>query len=460
MRLLPICIDQIMTNTSQFRLPIITSLLTITLGHLVSTTAYSSTLLLHRDFAEVHNIVQPTGNTYSWTPQHSLAPTLVPGSIELMQAGVLSMRRLAPTENLLAAFEGRQVRVYEQLSQTFVLAKVLRADIGLFEIGGQFRQIESPNVQFPDLQGMRFTPEYFWQLTDTKSAATLRYITRGLRWENTRYTLDVIGEKTATLQAWVEVNNQLQTDFSAPDLTLFAGAIALPESASSSTGTSGNLSVRDQLLSARNVVNIDSSAESTFAGQSAASERAGVQHYQYPHKVRFAGNSTTALPFIKTQVTIKSLLDYEGTFNTDARAITALQRVIAFTAKQGLPAGEVTVRADSQLTGHTTMQSAPQQGNVRLLLGRDLDTQITRSVEVLQNTDAIRRYRVSFEVKNVKPGPITVRIAEFLPGDEKIESIKLPDFTLQTGGVVSRPVIAAGATFIGSYEIEFVDEDA
>jgi hypothetical protein len=62
---------------------------------------------------------------------------------------------------------------------------------------------------------------------------------------------------------------------------------------------------------------------------------------------------------------------------------------------------------------------------------------------------------VDYTVKNVKSRAVNVRIAEFIPAGAKLEKVKLPSFLSEPGAMVSRPTIAAGTTFKGSYEIVF-----
>jgi hypothetical protein len=62
---------------------------------------------------------------------------------------------------------------------------------------------------------------------------------------------------------------------------------------------------------------------------------------------------------------------------------------------------------------------------------------------------------VDYTIKNVKSRGVNVRIAEFVPAGVKLEKVKLPSFLSEPGAMVTRPTIAAGATFKGSYEIVF-----
>ena len=127
----------------------------------------------------------------------------------------------------------------------------------------------------------------------------------------------------------------------------------------------------------------------------------------------------------------------------------------SFVTPQGLPTGGVTVREAGRLVGQTSIPNIPKLGNVRLNLGKDFDVKLSRIVQPLERTKRIARYRVNYTIKNVKNRSVNVRIAEFVPGGVKLQNVKLPSFLSEPGALVTRPVIAAGATFKGSYEIVF-----
>ena len=185
----------------------------------------------------------------------------------------------------------------------------------------------------------------------------------------------------------------------------------------------------------------------------AAGELGGLQSYTYAKPASFAAKATTGLPFIKSSQTVKDVLEYQGQFDVASRVTTALQRVYSFITPQGLPTGGVTVRESGRLVGQTSIPNTPKLGNVRLNLGKDFDVKLTRIVQPLERTKKIARYRVDYTIKNVKSRGVNVRIAEFVPAGVKLEKVKLPSFLSEPGAFVSRPTIAAGATFKGSYEI-------
>ena len=97
---------------------------------------------------------------------------------------------------------------------------------------------------------------------------------------------------------------------------------------------------------------------------------------------------------------------------------------------------------------------------MRLNLGKDFDVKLSRLVTPLQVSKKSLRYRVEYTVKNVKTRSINLRLAEYIAPVYgfpivKLENVKLPNFSKEPGVFVSKPVIAAGATFKGSYEIVF-----
>ncbi len=408
--------------------------------------ASATEITLYPSFSEVRENVQLTGSRFDWTPAADLGDYLVPGSLELEYANVLSMQLLPPSGSLLSLFEGKVVKVY--FNEEWIEAKVIKADIGLFEIDGEFIRLENAEVKFPSLEGARFAPTYSWKFAGAGGAAKILYSTRGLFWAGTRYTLNVASNNTASLTAWADVQNLSSLEYSVPNLTLFAGDVSVEQ---------------DQEFAQNNRILQNQQNEPTTtptAGKSAprivaAGELGGLQSYNYLKPASFAAKATTGLPFIKNTQTVKDVLEYQGQFDTNSRATTSLQRVYSFMTPQSLPTGGVTVREAGRLVGQTSIPNTPKLGNVRLNLGKDFDVKLIRLVQPIERTKKIARYRVDYTIKNVKSRGVNLRIAEFVPAGVKLEKVKLPNFLSEPGAFVSRPTIAAGATFKGSYEIVF-----
>ena len=416
----------------------------LTIANLISS-ASATELTLYPSFSEVRENVQLTGSRFDWTLPADLGDYLVPGSLELEYKDILSMQLLPPSGSLLSMFEGKTVKVY--FHEEWVEAKVIKADIGLFEIDNEFIRLEGVEVKFPSLEGARFAPTYSWKFAGTGGAAKILYSTRGLFWADTRYTLNVAPNNTASLTAWADVQNLSSLEYNVPNVTLLAGDVNL---ARDEDFAQNNLMSQNQNAPV-NAGAIKQPAQRIVS----AGELGGLQSYNYPKPASFAAKATTGLPFIKSAQTVKDVLEYQGEFNTDSRVTTSLQRVYSFVTPQGLPTGGVTVREAGRLVGQTSIPNIPKLGNVRLNLGKDFDVKLSRIVQPLERTKRIARYRVNYTIKNVKNRSVNVRIAEFVPGGVKLQNVKLPSFLSEPGALVTRPVIAAGATFKGSYEIVF-----
>jgi hypothetical protein len=422
----------------------------LTIANLISS-ATATELTLYPSFAEVRENVQLTGGRFDWTPPADLGDYLVPGSLELEYKDVLSMQLLPPTDSLLAMFEGKTVKVY--FDEEWIEAKVIKADIGLFEIDGEFIRLEGAQVKFPSLEGARFAPTYSWKFAGAGGAAKILYGTRGLFWAGTRYTLNVASDNTASLTAWADVQNLSSLEYNAPNVTLLAGDVSLNKD---QEFAQPNLLLQNQNAPTTPTSSLSKPEQRIVS----AGELGGLQSYNYPKPASFAAVATTGLPFIKTSQTVKDVLEYQGQFSTDSRATTSLQRVYSFITPQGLPTGGVTVRENGRLVGQTSIPNTPKLGNVRLNLGKDFDVKLSRIVKPLQESKKSLRYRVDYTIKNVKNRSVNLRIVEFIPSYDgypivKLEKVQLPNFVGEPGVFVTKPVIAAGATFKGSYEIVF-----
>ena len=188
--------------------------------------ATAQDLTVSYNFAEVRSPVTLSGSQFEWTPTPDLAQFLVPGSLDLEYDNVQSLTLLPGVSNLLKFFEGKEVMLQLE-DKTIVKAIVIRADLNLFEIAGQYRQIDPSRVIFPSLEGIRFEPTYQWKLTGAGGKANLSYLTRALTW-SPRYTLNVAGD-TGRLIAWADIRNAGTTAYTVPEITLLAGQVNLED---------------------------------------------------------------------------------------------------------------------------------------------------------------------------------------------------------------------------------------
>ena len=405
-------------------------------------------LTIYPNFSEVREDVTFKNSRFEWMPPADLNEFLIPGSLDLEHPGVGAMRLLPPSEGFLKSFEGKTVKVYLNTDSKFVDAKVIRADLLLFEINGEFIRIESPIIKYPSLDGLRFSPTYSWEMTSASGKAELVYATRGLFWRNTRYTLNMPKSGAALLTAFADMTNTSSLDYAAPKVTFLAGDVNLEQA------DQDRFRAADAELVARPAPIATASAPAPTR-VSSLGEIGGLQSYSYPKAVSFPAKTTTGLPFIKATPMVNDVLEYATEFNAEPRSVTALQRLFTFVTTQSLPGGTVTVREAGKLVGQNNIANIPADGSVRLNLGKDFDTKLIRSVTLLEQTKKIVRFRVAYSIKNVKTRAINVRLTEYIQSNAKLVNTKLPDLSVRPDAFFSKVTVAPAATFSGGYELNY-----
>ena len=405
-------------------------------------------LTIYPNFTEVREDVTFKNARFEWMPPADLNEFLIPGSLDLEHPGVGAMRLLPPSESFLKSFEGKTVKVYSSVDEQFVDATVIRADLLLFEIDGEFIRIENPIIKYPSLDGVRFSPTYSWEMTSASGKAELVYATRGLFWRNTRYTLNMPKSGAALLTAFADMTNTSSLDYAAPKVTFLAGDVNLEQP------DQDRLRVADA-ETAFLAAPVTKPATTAPTRVSSIGEIGGLQSYSYPKAVSFPAKTTTGLPFIKAAPNVNDILEYAAEFNAEPRGVTALQRLFTFVITQALPGGTVTVREAGKLIGQNNIANIPADGSVRLNLGKDFDTKLIRSVTVLEQTKKIVRFRVTYSIKNVKTRAINVRLSEYIQANAKLVNPQLPDLSVRPDAFFSRLTLPAGGTFKGSYELNF-----
>jgi hypothetical protein len=406
-------------------------------------------LTIYPNFAEVREDVSFKNSRFEWMPPADLNEFLIPGSLDLEHSGVGAMRLLPPSESFLKSFEGKTVKVYSSVDESFVDATVIRADLLLFEIDGEFIRIENPTIKYPSLDGLRFSPTYSWEMTSATGKAELVYATRGLFWRNTRYTLNMPKSGAALLTAFADMTNTSSLDYAAPKVTFLAGEVNLEPP---------NDPLRLRAADAETAflaAPVTKPATTAPTRVSSLGEIGGLQSYSYPKAVSFPAKTTTGLPFIKAAPMVNDVLEYAAEFNAEARSVTAMQRLFTFVTTQALPGGTVTVREAGKLIGQNNILNIPADGSVRLNLGKDFDTKLIRSVMVLEQTKKIVRFRVTYSIKNVKTRAINLRFTEYIQANAKLINPQLPDLSVRPDAFFSKLTLPAGETFKGSYELSF-----
>ncbi len=405
----------------------------------LSSLAAAQELTVSYNFAEVRTPVNLTGGKFEWTPTPDLAQFLIPGSLELEYPDVNSLTLLPPTGSLLKFFEGKEVMVQLE-DKTIVKARVIRADLALFEINGQYRQIDPSRVIFPNLEGVRFEPTYQWQYSGAGGKSNLSYLTRALTW-SPRYTLTVTGEN-ARLTAWADVRNNGSTVYNIPEITLVAGQINL-EAVQQPQNFPG---AQPQAALAR--------ADSVQSVE-AVGESAGLQIFKYAKALILGGGTTTSVPFVNTTAALERILDYTGYFSDAPRQVLPMQRLYAVKSGADLPAGVVTVREDNRVVGQARVSDTPKAERANLYLGSDFDLRLLRTTQTLERTAKLAKFKVMFSVTNTKARVVTIRLRENLGGNYTLDAVTLPNVKRETEGLNATATLAPNQKFEGSYTITY-----
>ncbi len=393
------------------------------------------------NFAEVRSPVALTGNKFEWTPSPDLAQFLVAGSLELEYPQVQSLTLLPGITNLLKFFEGKEVMVRIEDNRV-VKAIVIRADLGLFEIAGQYRQLSASQVIFPSLEGVRFEPTYQWQFAGAGGKSNLSYLTRALTW-SPRYTLNVTND-TGRLTAWADLRNAGATPYNVPEITLLAGQINLE---------SGQ---QNQNFQSNQVQNLQARAD-TVSNVEAIGESAGLQIFKYPKALTLAGGTTTSVPFLNKSTKLERILDYTASFSETPRQVVAMQRLYRVQSETDLPAGVFTVREDNRVVGQARIGDTPKAERANLYLGADFDLRLLRTTEVITRTNTSAKFKVVFSLTNTKTRPVMIRLRENLgtTGNYNLDAVSLPNLRRESEGLNASTTLAPNQKFEGSYTITY-----
>ncbi len=397
--------------------------------------------MLYNSFGEVRDAVTLTGSKFDWTPPADLGQYLVAGSLELEYPGIVSQTLLPPVPSLLAAFEGKEVLVKRPGADALVKARVVRADMALFEVGGQFFTADPSTVVYPNLDGIRFAPVYSWRFTGAGGPASLTYLTRALSWAP-RYTLNV-GADRVDLESWADVRNQSNLTYNAPALGLVAGQVNL---------IAGN---EDDGVPRPSPAPVAFSRADGIANVQATGESAGLQTFKYPSAATLPARSTTTVPFLQTRVTLDRALEYVSGWNPAPRQVLPLNRLYTLKAESDLPAGLMTVREEGRVVGQARIDDSPRAEGAKFNLGPDFDLRLTRTVQAMERTKTTARFKVAFSLSNTKTREVTVRLREMLGQNWSLEQTVMPNLKKDTEGISAEARLAPGARLEASYTVLF-----
>ncbi len=398
---------------------------------------------LYYNFAEIREPVQISGNRFDWSPAADLGQYLVPGSLELEYPEIFNVNLLPASSSLLEAFEGKEVLL--KRDNKLVKAVVIKANIGLFQVNGQYVQASVSDVVFPTLEGVRFAPTYSWTLGGAGGSSVLTYLTRGITW-NPRYTLAIKGDD-AKLTGWADVQNASGVEYKTPKLELIAGQVNL---------ASGDYNQNVQPYAVAAAAPIAKASSDAAPSVEAAGESAGLQTFKFNSPATLAARTTTSLPFINTKASLERSFEYYSGFNGSPKIVVPLSRVYNIKTDSDLPGGVMTVREDARVVGQARISDNPKAEKATINLGADFDLRLTRTVQTLSRTNTNIKYKVNFSITNTKTRAVTVKINEVLGGQNYVlEAVKLPNVKNNEEGISAVNTLKPGEKFEATYTITF-----
>jgi hypothetical protein len=158
---------------------------------------------------------------------------------------------------------------------------------------------------------------------------------------------------------------------------------------------------------------------------------------------------------VNSAVQLERILDYTGEFNETPRQVLKLERLYAVRSDNNLPAGVVTVREDNRVVGQARIGDTPKIERALLYLGSDFDVRLTRTVQVVERTSKLTKFKVSFALTNTKARAVAVRLRERLGSNYTLDAASLPNLKRETEGLNSSTTLTPNQKFEGSYTVTY-----
>ncbi|MGA7180491.1 MAG: DUF4139 domain-containing protein [Thiobacillaceae bacterium] len=284
----------------------------------------------------------------------------------------------------------------------------------------------------------------------------LSYLTGGLSWK-----ADYVAELNGTddrldMNGWVTLTNQSGASYPNARLQLVAGDVNR---------------VREELMSPRALPMM---AKAAMAGAQEMTQENLFEYHLYTlqQPTTIAENQTKQVALMTAQsipVRKEFLLQganyyYSGQYAELGQKIKVGVFVEFDNKGEGLgiplPKGIVRVykkdaKGNAQFVGEDRIDHTPKNETVRLRLGDAFDITANRKQTDFRKVSGTSRYNYVYEsayqitIKNAKSEPITVKVAEPMPGDWQILSESLPHTKAASGMAVWQvPVAAEGSTVL------------
>jgi hypothetical protein len=398
----------------------------------VSVTIYNNGLALVQD---LRTITVPKGRSTEQFPD--VSAQIRPETVTLAGSGIAIVEQnfdydLLSPDKLMEKAVGQVITIVRTNpatgAETREQARVLAANGGIvLQIGNRIEVLRDDGLpvrvvfdKVPD--NLRARPT----LSVTIDAATggaiptrLSYLTPGFGWSSDYVALFDEAKNAIDVQGWVTLNNNTGTTFSNANTLLVAGNIG-----------GGGYNRFSQMSGG------DESLEQAGT-ESGTRERLG-DYYLYPlaERTTIANAQQKQVSFldVKGAAARKAYEFVNGWLGSNDVARSAATAIKFSTSKAGglgdqLPAGTVRVymrdaRGDPQFIGENRIGHTPMGSSMSIRTGEAFDVKV-KTVVVERTKLSNRRWRtkMSYQLTNARPGPVTVDLAQDgLWGDVRVEA--------------------------------------
>ena len=378
------------------------AILALTAATLIGQAA-AADLRIYSGFGEVRQVATVVNGQVDLTLPVSLYQTIVPDSLDLDDATVLS-RSLVQLPNWLSSLEGKQVTLLGD-GKTERVTLIRARDLLIKDAQGLYRTVSAQNLAY-DVQPPENPYSPSWQATfdvaATSGKPTLTYLTRALSW-TPRYTLKLTGSSLA-FSALADIRNSSDQSFNVNATELYAGEVQLEGG--------------QPMPYARAQVTATMSADMASPAPKVNSlgELRGLYRYGLDQPFTLPANGNVSLPFLNPKVTFERFGVASVGFGLGSGKGN-LNRGYRLKSDTELPGGPVTVREDGRLVGQVSVDTTSANTPLDLNLGTDPDLTYTRSVAVsVQNKGSkteTTTAKVTYSFENAKDRATRFELTEY-----------------------------------------------
>lgn len=385
----------------------------------LSVTVYNDDLVLVQD---VRTLDVPAGRSRIEFPE--VSASIHPETASISGKGLAIVEQnfdydlLTPAKMMEKAV-GRQIQVVHTNPatgrETAETATVLSVNAGVvLKIGGRIEALRDDGlptrVVFDSIpENLRASPT----LSVTVDAAqagprqvTLSYLATGLSWASDYVGLFDEKQGTMALQGWFTMKNRSGTSFKDAGIELIAGSV--------------NTSVGAQTYRPN-----QAHVEAGTGAASTAAQLADYYDYHLPERLTIADQQTKQVSFLDLHASGASKSYEYQAYDFSSAPEPAHASVIVWFANGGDPLPEGTIRVymrdsagEPKFVGESGLGHTPAGSKLSVMIGDAFDVTVQPQVVASEKLGSGSRYAMSYTLRNARPVPVTVALAQRGLGDD------------------------------------------